>query len=67
MGDIASDSVSAGGEADRYIFTANAGVFGGTPTVTPSATIDFAELRITNVRATTLAARYRKTQRQRPR
>lgn len=52
MGDIASDSVSAGGEADPYIFTADAGVFGGTLTVTPSATIDFAELRITNVRAT---------------
>jgi hypothetical protein len=52
MGDIASDSVSAGGAADPYIFTANAGVFGGTLTVTPSATIDFAELRITNVRAT---------------
>ena len=52
MGDIASDSVSAGGEADPYVFTADAGVFGGTLTVTPSATIDFAELRITNVRAT---------------
>jgi hypothetical protein len=52
MGDIASDNVSAGGKAEPYILDADAGVFGGTLTVTPSATIDIAELRISNVQAT---------------
>ncbi len=51
VGDIASDDLAAGGEADPYIFTADAGVFGGTLTVTPSASLTMDELRISNVRA----------------
>ena len=52
VGDIASDDLTAGGEADPYVLTADAGVFGGTLTVTPSASVTMDELRISNVRAT---------------